>query len=569
MVIPRPQGMEPGTSGSRSRTALALAFTAVVVASIAAGCLVFVKLVLLNQLAGWDESAHALQGALIAHDLREGDVSAFVFDTYRQVYWPPLNSWLVAAAFLVGGPSLEAARAVSVLCFVLLAPTLFLVARIVEPRHGVVAGCLAASFALTSPGLVGLAARVMLEVPGLLALSCTMLVYCALERDSGARPGAHALLGTAVLLTYLLKANYGVLLVIGIVLARLIAVRFRVRLLLTRRNLYAVLPLVMFCLVWFAYPPKIAWTWNALVNQPWGGEAARGLAGLLFFPRAIAELSGSWMMAAILWAGLAFAWRVRDQPGIPFLALLALTLFAIAEVHHTKVDRHILPMFAPMFVLSGVAGARLWAWLRARGEGATTAAVVALLACVAFVHASALADPRWAWRPHRLWVDVLDHISTQARESPPVLVLGTRTARPQPPSLDWYLVSEGLLPVTRAGSAMNLVMEVRLRAELHHARDPGLLASRARRLLSRYDAPSDVRTLHAEDWGPTSQTRFEDFLRYTLARDPPRSIVAIFGDSKSYTIDDVAAEIAAAGFREVSVREFPRAETRVYVYRRP
>lgn len=581
MAILRPQSWEPEAIASRSRLSLALALAAVFAASVAAGCVVFGELVLLHQRPLYDEAAHALQGALIAHDIRVGDLQAFLYDSYRQIYWPPFNSWLVAATFLVAGPSLEAARAVSVISFVLLAPTLFLVARTIEPRHGILAGCLAAAFALTSPGLIELAARAMLELPGLLALSCTMLIYCILERDPSARPSAHALLGVCIVVAYLIKTHYGILLVITTVLAKLIAVRFHVRLLLTKQNLYAVLPLALFCVVWFSYPPKVKMTWNALVNTPWGGKEAQGLAGLLFFPRALAGLSGSWWLAAILWAGLVLAWRTRHRPGVPFLALLALTMFVIGEIHHTKIARHILPMFPPMFVLTGIAGAGLWARLRARG-GVWPIVVVAALASIALFHAPALINRQWTPRVQkRVWHDVLDHVSTQAREGDPALVLARRTAFPQPPVLDWDLVSRDLLSVTKAGSAMIFGMDLQLKSEGRDARDPELLGMSMRRLLSRYDAPTTTRSLHAGDRGPASQAQFKELLATTLGRDPPRTIIAITGnsttytfddigsDSTTYTFDDIASDIAEGGFHEVSVREFPRAGTLVYVYRRP
>jgi 4-amino-4-deoxy-L-arabinose transferase-like glycosyltransferase len=559
---------DSGASGSPARRASALALTLVIAVSVATGWVVFEKLVFSHQQPSWDEAAHALQGALIAHDLRGGHLLAFLFDSYRQVYWPPLHSWLVAASFLVAGPSLEAARAVSVLSFVLLAPTLFLVARTIGPRDGIVAGSLAAAFALTSPGLIGLAASAMLELPGLLALSCTMLIYCALERDAGARPRAHLLLGMSVVITYLIKANYGVLLVITIVLARLFAVRFRVRLLLTKQNLYAILPLALFCAVWFAYPRKVVWTWNALLNTPWGGEEARGLAGLLFFPRALADLSGSWWLAAILWAGLVLAWGSRHRPGVPFLALLALTLFGIGELHHTKIPRHILPMFPPMFVLTGVAGARLWAWLRSLGKGGMAATVVGL-ACIALFQISVLQSRDWKPESDTQVAEVLDYVSAQAREGTPALVVGTHHGQPMPPVLDWNLVSTSVLSVTNAGSAMNFFWERRLRREVRHARVPELLRVSIQHVLGRYYAPSPTRSLHAYDRGPASEAGFRNLLTTTLEKDPPRTIIAITENSTNYAIDDIASEIATSGLRETSVREFPRAGTRVYVYRRP
>ena len=554
--------------GVRHRSSSALALAAVFAASAAAGFLVFNRLVLLHLPPSWDEGAHAMFGALIAHDIREGDLAGFLFDSFRQVYWTPLHSWLVGAAFLLAGPSLEASRAVSVFCFVLLAPTLFLVARMIAPRHCIVAGCVAAALSLTTPGIISSAAQGMLELPGLMMLSLTMLVYCGLERDRRVRPRAHALLGVGVVLTYLIKANYGILLVISIVLAKLIAVRFRARRLLTKQNLYAVLPLGLFCVVWFAYPPKAVWTWNALVNTPYGGEAGQGLAGLLFFPRALARHSGSWWMMTILWAGLLLAWRTRYLPGVPFIALLALNLFVIGELHHTKIPRHILPMFPPMFVLTGVAAAQLWGWLRSHGKGGAAATAVGL-ACIALFHTSVLISRDWRYRKDVPVDDVVDYVSAEAQAGAPALVVGLNYARPEPPILDMKLVSAGVLPVTRAGSAMNFFWEQGLMRDIRHERLPERPRAIIQRLLDRYYAPTTMRSLHAYDRGPLARSRFKNYLATTLDRDPPRVIIAVSGSSTNYGIEEIAPDIAKGGFREVSVREFPRAQTRVHVYRRP
>jgi len=567
----RQSAQDSPARGSLSRSSWIPALAVVVAASFAAGYVVFVKLIPFYPQPGWDEAKHTLNGALIFHDLRGRDLLAFVLDSYFQVYWPPLHSWLVAAAFLLSGPSLEAARAVSVLSFVLLAPTLFLVARIVEPRHGIVAGCLAAALALTSPGITLLAARAMLELPALLALSITMLIYCVLERNPAARPGAHALLGASVVLTYLVKTNYGVLLVITMILARLIGVRFRLHLLLTRENLYAALPLILFCLIWFAYPLKLVWTWNALVNQPWGGEQGRGLAGLLFFPRVHVDFSGSWWMSLILWTGLAVAWAVRRSPGVSFLALLALTLFLIGEFHHTKLDRHIMPMFPPMFVLTGIAGAALWDWLRAHVVRGRVVAVT-VLSCISLFHALSLVHRDWMPKRDRTReAAVVKYVSAQVRENDPALVLNTRGANPGPPVMDWHLVSQDLLPVIAAGSTMNFNLQRWLNRQSRSAPVPARVRSSLRRLLDRYDASSNTRSLHVVDQGLMSQARFEALLTTALRKHPPRTIIAMISTAEAAPYNEafLSPGFSAHGFRQISVREFPPARTRVYVYRRP
>lgn len=542
-------------------------FALAVMVSAAAGWLVFLHLVLPGRPPHWDEAAHALQGALVAQDVRELDLLSLLFDTYRQVYWPPLHSWLVGGAFLVAGESIEVARAVSVLAYVLLAPTLFLVARTVKPARGVLAGGVAALLALTSPGMIRYASEAMLEMPGMLAIAATILVHSRLERNPGGPPAAHALLGVTVVLTYLVKSSYGVLLLLTIASTKLIAAGFRPRRLWTRRNLYAVLPLAVFGAIWFAYPPKVVSTWEALVNRPWGGEAARGIRGLWYYPRAMADFSGSWWMCALLWGGLVAAWRSRARPGIDLLVALPLVLLLIGSLHHTKLPRHILPVFPALFALAGIAAADLWGRLGSRGRSARAAAL-GVLAGLALLHGSALArrDGLPADRP---MTEVLAHVSRLVREEPPVLVVSTNGPWPQPPVIDWHLMAvEGVLPVTATGTGMDPRQERRLAAAIGGL--PAPLRAGAGRVLGRYDEPAAVRSLHVGERYAEGQAEFEAFLEETLERGRTRSIVAVIGtaDTTRFPAGFVTRVPLRAGFRLVSVREFPDAGTEIRVYRR-
>jgi hypothetical protein len=542
---------------------------------VVAGVVIFFTLVLARRHPGWDEAAHALQGALIAHDVRAGDLLGLLFDSYRQVYWPPLHSWLVGAAFLGLGPSMEAARAVSVLAFVFLVPTLYLVAGIVEPRAGNVAGLLAAGMALACPGIIALTAVSMLELPALLGFSLTILIYCRLEQDPGAPPQSHSLVGVLVVLTYLAKTNYGILLLICIAATKLIAVCFRTRALLTRNTIYLVLPVVVFFAIWFAWPPKLLSTWDALINRPWGGEEGRGLAGLLYYPRSIVKISGA--ISVLLWAGLVFSWKWRRETGIGFLLVVAFTQLLIGELHHTKLDRHILPVFPPMIVLTGVAGARLWEWLRASGS-ADGRMALAVLAWIAVLQAATfgshyrtplLQTPSPA--EARDATEILNYISARIREQTPALVLDMSKSWPHPPVVDWHLVSQGLVPVTASGVALDPRQERQLLHRLADLPMPAGLRTDARRVLQRYDAPSPTRTHHAFDRLPQFPEDFATGLDAMLRVDPPRSIIALVGASESTSpqVDAVQQAIVKNGYEQISVQDFPGVEVRVEVYRRP
>jgi hypothetical protein len=274
-------------------------------------------------------------------------------------------------------------------------------------------------------------------------------------------------------------------------------------------------------------------------------------------------------MAILLWIGLFAAWRDGQRPGMAFLAILALIQFAIGEFHHTKVVRHIVPMFPAMFALAGVAAARLWSWAETRGRGSRLA-TAALFAGVLALQLATLARRDWYPIEYPDSTDVRRYVSSLAVETPPILVLGSREAWPAPPVLDWHLVvEEGRLSVTASGSAMNPRQESELARRVAELPLPTPLRATALRVLGRYDASSGSRSLHLGDRFPEDRARFARVLRRTLEAGTPCAIVALIAtsDTTRYTASFIAPAVVGVGFREVSVREFPRAVTRVHVYR--
>jgi 4-amino-4-deoxy-L-arabinose transferase-like glycosyltransferase len=550
--------------GSAARSTLAALAVAAMV-----GWVIYLRLVLLHRPPGWDEAAHSLHALRIAHDVRTGDALAFLLDSYRQVYWPPLHSWMVGAAFLLAGPSMDAARAVSVLAFVLLAPTLFVIGRLSAPRHPALAGGVAAALALSSPGLIVYAAQSMLELPGLLMMGVTTLIYCWLERHPGAPPRRHALLGVAIMATYLTKSNYGILLILALALTKLVDARFRVGRLFTRANLMAALPVVVISALWFAYPPKITATWDAMVNQPWGGEAARGVAGLLFYPRALSQLVGGRILFVVLWVALVLAWRAPRTPGVRLLLALALLQFAIAELHHTKLTRHIMPMLPAMYVLAGVAVADLRE--RSRGRVAAGRLLWAGVAAVIVIHGWGLVRRDWPSTPRRSPDELLAYVASATASNGPALVVGTKEAWPGPPVVDWHLAAVvGVLPVTSAGAIADADAERRLRERLREGTAfPALRAAVARRL-GRYDAPSSARSYHLGIPFDTPRATYERDLERLVTEHSTRAIVAIVStsDTTHYPAALVTPAIERLGFHPITAQDFTEATARVYVFRR-
>jgi hypothetical protein len=104
----------------------------------------------------WDEAAHSLKGLLIARDLGSGDWLGFLYDTYRQVYWPPLDSWFLGLAFLIREPTTIIARNVSLIFFLLSALMIYCAALQFRQRYREVGAAIATTLFLTSPLVISL-----------------------------------------------------------------------------------------------------------------------------------------------------------------------------------------------------------------------------------------------------------------------------------------------------------------------------------------------------------------------------------------------------------------------------
>ena len=162
------------------------------------------------------------------------------------------------------------------------------------------------------------------------------------------------------MLTYFVRTNYGVLMVLIFAAAVLLEQRFDGKPLFSAANGYTILPIAIALCVWFAYPAKIPSTVLALVNLRWGPGETYGWQGLLFYPFVVMHLAGStWQSGALVIAFFA-AFKYRINPAIRFLLLLAAVQFAIAVPHHTREARLILPIIVPLVLLTGFVIAEWW-----------------------------------------------------------------------------------------------------------------------------------------------------------------------------------------------------------------
>ncbi|MCS6802562.1 MAG: hypothetical protein RMM58_06645 [Chloroflexota bacterium] len=405
----------------------------------------------------WDEAYHALWGARIAADARAGDVLALLYDSYRQVYWPPLYSWLAGLVIFFAGYSTELVRAIGLVALIGTALLLYAAARpFASGRAGEVGGVAAGAVLLFSSAALELAPQAMLELPALFFLVLGLWLYGWLWRSPAPPPAAWGGLGATIVLTFLAKQNYGVLLGLAVAGAFLVegewlrrqpsaAARTR-----RRGHLLAAGTTALLLLLWFAYPQKIVQTLQSLRNTPWGPDAST-LEGVLFYPRQFGWLAGSWLMAGVWLAALGAVLRRRALADGRIWILVVLIAFQLlfAQLSATKIARHILPLVPAFAILVGAQAARL----SARWPRLTAGALAALLG----VHAAMVLP---GLRP------VGDPAARAALAAavdavgPATIVVGNIDLPYSPATLDWELLRRGVLTVDGAG-ALTLASEIR------------------------------------------------------------------------------------------------------------
>jgi 4-amino-4-deoxy-L-arabinose transferase-like glycosyltransferase len=564
--------MEGRVYGMVKRTAL---WMLALVLLLGAGWGIYSRVILPAGPFFWDEAAHSLKGYLIAHEAREGDWLAFLYDTYRQVYWPPLHSWMTGAAFLICGISKEVARSVSLLAFLVAVLVLYPASLFMKESRSDLRALISGALLLTSPMIIAYSGLVMLETPGILFLCLTLLVFMWLNRREKSA-ATHLLLGLCLALTYFVRTNYGILLMLAFLIDAILECRLNMKELFGRRNLYTALPPVIFMAVWFAYPPKLVHTFQALVNQPLGVEKSFSLEGLLYYPSALLEISGApWIFAVYLICLLISLGYAGDRR-VRFLIILVVAHFLIGQVHHSKAVRYLFPILPPIYLLTGYVLEEWWEHLLGKRRALSNWIAIfitgGIFLTAGWLYLGALQPKNVDYQD-----DVSRHLVEALEEMNGGLVIGTEDLKePPPPVLDWDLVTEGgLMMIYHSGIALNLEDEIRMAETLERTGIPEEVKGRFLKVLRRSDVPGKVRTLYVGHPPHASYSRSPEglasFLEKMIPKDPPGGIVVITSmeEEAVYPRDYVAEGLRRAGFAKVSEKVFEKTAVRLETYKGP
>ena len=486
-----------------SRTGIS-ALLAVLAAAVALAFVIRSRVIAPAGPLDWDEGFHALYGLRTAMEFRAGDFLRVAYDAYRSVYWPPFHALYSGVIFLIFGTTAEVARASSLAAYVAAAGFLALAAL---RARGAVAALVAGFGFLLSPLAAKLSGMALLELPALALFSLTLLLYV-----DGRRP---VLLGLSVFATYLTRTNYGVLLALGLTAAFAIdgAIGRRLaagdpRRAAREKALRALAALAVPLALWFAYPPKIAHTLAALVNLP-TGPPPFSAEGLLYYPRAAVTLAGSGPLLALYAAALVLSLspRARRDRSARLVAILALLQTVLAEISHTKLDRHILPLAVLLPFLLGV----LADDLRARSGAAVRLAMAGVFAILLALQAPALftvltpATPRGG---EVVRAAVVEAMSPGGRTA----FIASEGALVPPATCDFALLAGRFIPLDGTG-ALRTASELRLAESA--AALPGPFARRLRAEAQRWPGAGSYSVY-------IGLPRGDEALRWTAATFPAR-----------------------------------------------
>ncbi|MFI5180818.1 MAG: hypothetical protein ACHQPI_05470 [Thermoanaerobaculia bacterium] len=442
----------PGHPARLSRMRIS-ALLAILAAAVALAFVIYSRVIVPAGPLDWDEGFHALHGLRAATEIREGDLFRLAYDVYRSVYWPPLHALYSGVFLLSFGATAEVARTSSLAAYVAAAGLLALAALRVR---GTVAALVAGFGFLLSPLAAKLAGKSLLEIPALALFSLALFLYV-----DGRRP---VLLGLSVFATYLTRTNYGVLLALGLTGAFAIDGALGTKLSdgdlrrsARRDALRALTALAVPLALWFAYTPKIGHTLAALVNLP-TGPSRFGVEGLLYYPRAAVKLAGSLPLLLVYSAvfALSLSPRALRDRSVRLVAFLALLQILFAEISHTKLDRHILPLAVLFPFLLGVMAEDV----RGRGNAAvktSMAGVFALLVALQVPALFAFLTPATTRGGETVRIAVVREMSRGGRTA----FVASEDALVPPATCDFALVSGGAIPLGGAG-ALRTTSELRL-----------------------------------------------------------------------------------------------------------
>lgn len=296
----------------------------------------------------WDSAAHACEGLKIARDLRSGDVISFIGDTYRQGWWPFFHSWLLAPGFILFGYSYMVARSVSLFCFVLFIPVIFLLGLQMSEDRGRWVGFLAVFLVLTSQPFLVLSSMCMSEIPGLFMTFLTFLIYLYAEKSRSKK--YYIMVGILMALTLFTKWHHGLFVLLAIALSQLTLKKK----ILSRDNLSLFLPFAAIMLGWFAYPRHITSFFEHATFQP-QFYTLLSFDNLFFYVKSFFQnYHSSLAIACITALGFIFSLKKINNLKVRPFALFVVIGFVLMTIKLDNRSRYVVTLLPAVWLLASM-----------------------------------------------------------------------------------------------------------------------------------------------------------------------------------------------------------------------
>ena len=218
--------------------------------------------------------------------------------------------------------------------------------------------------------------------------------------------------------------------------------------------------------------------------------------------------------------------------------ILAIVQFLVGEVHHTKEERHILPIFPALILLSAWTAARFAVEGTGRGWHAGVRRFGFVLGTSGLVLAGVqmrriAQNPLPSWRASMPRAPGVEHeaiigaVQAAVQRGQRVLLVGPFDLSPGPPVVDWDLVVDRrLLDVERSGAIGVLDRDRAVASRLATAPIPQHIKRPALRVLGRSDGPGLVRTLYAGLPEAVSPAAFARTVAESLTRGEVDVVIA-------------------------------------------
>ncbi len=303
----------------------------------------------------WDGFERCAWGAHIWRDIQHLDFYHLWVHTNAQVVWPPLHSWLIGLSFSFFGPSLAAARVISLLAFFASGIMIFCLFLRRRDSYSWVGGVIAWALFATAPIVIQQAVGIMSEGVGLFF---TLLVLFSLPQNDDAKASRWVWSGLILGAFFLYKYNYAFLTYAGILAARYFQAKCSLRRMIRMNNLLLFgLPVLMMVL-WFLVDSQTKWdnlmyfvVNNTAVHHPWG------FSTLFYYPQVIPDafFAIPWMSViclALVFIVLPFGRKLNLSSPVTACCLVH---FAAVALHPMKIERFQFITMGLFFIMTGEA----------------------------------------------------------------------------------------------------------------------------------------------------------------------------------------------------------------------